>query len=784
LRQLATICALAVISAALIFAQVSASGGTAQNPLVVADHIAARELAMNPIESRTAMYLTNAGSPNRIFALHPTTRDSNALAAARRTLAAFAGTGTAGSLGDGGVAAAAQFDLSPDSLVARSGIAVAPDGTIYIADTQNSTIRTVAAATSAEPDVIRSVAGRWAPIGNIALIEPLGIALDRAGNLYIADHAAGAVDVFSAATRQIEVLAHVISPASIAVAPDGSKVFVASPETGAVFAIHTQTRAMEVVPGFAAPITSAASSEPSSSATAGVVPSASSACAGRKSDAATSGSNRRMCPAGLAVDGGANLFIADANSGQILRIDAQTNNPTVAGEGLSMPGALAFNVAGDLFVAEQGRNRIVEFEQVGLAPSSIALSPASAGFISEPVGGVSPTTGFTLANNSASAVNAVSISIAGATPADFTVVSTNCTATLNASSTCTISVAYAPQAAGSRSATLTVKDANANDLATANLYSLGLSPTSATYTAEPVSGTTAAQQFILANNAPGVTITGLAVGVGGVNPGDFTVQGKSCTATLAASSSCTINVAFTPQNTGPRAATLNITEPGGAATSATLSGTGDDFEVQLASGQTSEVSVIAGTTATFNSRVVPIGSFGAHGESISFLCPTNLPAKTTCSFSPNSVNVTPGTPAPFKLKFVTTNRLGITVAAGPPGVLPGGGRNSPREPSSLLPRAHELPQLARAPLFPALGALALLAVALAFRNRGGRQMPLFAFVLLVAAVLGGCHKKSKTSTLGTPTGTYVMTIVGNAVDAHGHPLNVSRSLTITLDVTM
>jgi hypothetical protein len=56
-------------------------------------------------------------------------------------------------------------------------------------------------------------------------------------------------------------------------------------------------------------------------------------------------------------------------------------------------------------------------------------------------------------------------------------------------------------------------------------------------------------------------------------------------------------------------------------------------------------------------------------------------------------------------------------------------------------------------------------------------------VALLGGVLAGCHKKSTASSLATPTGTSVMTIEGNAVDAAGNPLNAGRSLTITLDVT-
>ena len=166
-------------------------------------------------------------------------------------MAVVAGVGQAGSLGDGGPAASAQLDLAADSLVERSGIAVAADGTIFIADTQNSTIRSVGAASSSEPGVIRSVAGRWAARQNIALGQPMGIAVDRAGNLYIADYSAGAVDVLSAATGQLSTLAQVISPASIAVMPDGSEVFVASPATGGVFAITASTGSIAAVSGFA-----------------------------------------------------------------------------------------------------------------------------------------------------------------------------------------------------------------------------------------------------------------------------------------------------------------------------------------------------------------------------------------------------------------------------------------------------------------------------------------------------------------------------------------------------
>ncbi len=253
MRRLLVFCAVAgAVLAAYAVAQNSSAAlpsttlatGLPANARVIANGIAVRALAANPGaasngDSAGVLELTVANSPNRVFALAipaitslpavTSKRDSSTacpgasrntnsaghsarndnLPAAQMTgdggagcaanvataMAVVAGVGQAGSLGDGGAATSAQLDLAADSLVERSGIAVAPNGTIFIADTQNSTIRSVGAAASSEPGVIRSVAGRWAARQNIALGQPMGIAADRAGNLYIADYSAGAVDV-------------------------------------------------------------------------------------------------------------------------------------------------------------------------------------------------------------------------------------------------------------------------------------------------------------------------------------------------------------------------------------------------------------------------------------------------------------------------------------------------------------------------------------------------------------------------------------------------------------
>ena len=207
--------------------------------------IPVRAIAIDPLDSKS-LYLTRADAPTQIFEIQ-----SANVGSTDSRLAAVAGTSAKGSLGDGGPATSAELELNTSSLVKRSGIAITDDGALYLADTGNSTIREVAGSNSTEPGIIRSVAGRWATGQSSALAEPMGLALDQAGNLFIADHGAGVVAMLSP-TGQIKLLAHVASPASIAVTPDGKTAFVASPETGAILAIDSQTNAINSVKGFPA----------------------------------------------------------------------------------------------------------------------------------------------------------------------------------------------------------------------------------------------------------------------------------------------------------------------------------------------------------------------------------------------------------------------------------------------------------------------------------------------------------------------------------------------------
>ena len=152
----------------------STTAATASNvPIVIAQGISVRALALGTAADSAAassetsqippIYFTAAQMPNRVVSLAGASiggnnasamgagmarAASNATVAQAEAYATVAGNGTAGSLGDGGAAASAQLSLKLDSLYMRSGVAVAADGTIFIADTENATIRRVSPGAS------------------------------------------------------------------------------------------------------------------------------------------------------------------------------------------------------------------------------------------------------------------------------------------------------------------------------------------------------------------------------------------------------------------------------------------------------------------------------------------------------------------------------------------------------------------------------------------------------------------------------------------------------------
>ncbi len=98
-------------------------------------------------------------------------------------ISTVAGNGIAGFSGDGGNAVSAQLNRP-------SGVALSPSGNLYIADTDNHVVRMVTPV-----GLISTVAGsgtsgtfdEWGAATGHVLTSPRSVAIDPAGNLYIAD---------------------------------------------------------------------------------------------------------------------------------------------------------------------------------------------------------------------------------------------------------------------------------------------------------------------------------------------------------------------------------------------------------------------------------------------------------------------------------------------------------------------------------------------------------------------------------------------------------------------
>jgi sugar lactone lactonase YvrE len=104
------------------------------------------------------------------------------------TMTRLAGTGQPGFSGDGGAATSALIECP-------AGMAFGPDGALYFADHANNRIRridasgTITTIAGSGPTGVNmgSFSGDGAAATNATLQEPWGIAFDGAGNLYIAD---------------------------------------------------------------------------------------------------------------------------------------------------------------------------------------------------------------------------------------------------------------------------------------------------------------------------------------------------------------------------------------------------------------------------------------------------------------------------------------------------------------------------------------------------------------------------------------------------------------------
>jgi YVTN family beta-propeller protein len=294
----------------------------------------------------------------------------------------LAGDGFAGFGGDGGLAIGAQFNEP-------FGVAVDPAGNTYIADLLNHRVRKVDASggiTTIAGDGNADYSGDGGAAIHAELNQPLGIALDGAGNVYIADADNNVI-------RKIDALSGVISTVagngnagdsgddSVATSAQLFFPFRVAVDAAANLFIADNNNRIRRVDGVTGIITTVAGN-----GTAGF-----SGDGGPATDAQLDG------PRGIAIDTAGNLYIAEYFNARIRKVDASTGIiTTVAGDGhlpgdgtipsgadpgdggpainahLHHPSAVAVDAGGSLYIADSGTHVIRRVDAVTGIISRIA----------------------------------------------------------------------------------------------------------------------------------------------------------------------------------------------------------------------------------------------------------------------------------------------------------------------------------------------------------------------------------------------------------------------------
>ena len=340
-----------------------------------------------------------------------------------------------------------------------SGIAVTPEGHVFLANQLQSRIRSLD-MTSGKVAVVPATAAKNAAHSstrNLDLFQPAGLGIDETQTLYVADRGNHRVLALAPGAADFTFVTHVLDAAALAADTARGRLYVASPASNRVFAV-------DLASGNAIPFAgTGASPDLAAAQFATPVPALSAAIAS---------------PEGLAMDGAGNVFIADTGANAIVRVDAKSQILTRVplASNLNSPAALAMDRRGNLFVADRGNHHVVEFPGVGAAApvAAVTISPSQFDFGDEPTGGTAPAQSFTLTNNSASALafSTTDFTFTGTNPNDFTQTN-NCVPQVLAGSSCQINVTFAPQGTGARQAVLQVADSDPSSPQTAQLSGTG-----------------------------------------------------------------------------------------------------------------------------------------------------------------------------------------------------------------------------------------------------------------------------------------------------------------------
>ena len=184
--------------------------------------------------------------------------------------------------------------------------------------------------------------------------------------------------------------------------------------------------------------------------------------------------------------------------------------------------------------------------------ASATLSGSAIAFGSSPVGMTSATQSVTLTNSGTTSLLFSQVSVSGTNASAFLATS-NCPTAIAKGASCNVSVAFAPTATGTLSATLLISDDAINSPQSVTLTGTGtangpiasFSSTAVTFSTLPV-GQSSTQNVIMSNiGSTSLTLNGFLVE--GANLSSFGVSGPCVTTySLAPSATCSLTITYAP----------------------------------------------------------------------------------------------------------------------------------------------------------------------------------------------------------------------------------------------
>ena len=310
------------------------------------------------VDSSGNLYISEYGD-SRIRKVTPSTSTTSGTTTTTTAgkISTIAGTGSFGFAGDGSTATSGQLNLP-------HGIAVDSGGNVYVADWGNNRIRKIASGgniSTVAGNGLGSYSGDAGAATSAQFNVPSAVAVDSAGNIYIADTANNAV-------RQITAKGVVSTFAGTGIAGfsgDGAaanKAQLSAPQSlavdtaGNVYIADSGNLRVRVVGTSGNITTFAGSGSP-----------------GYGGDGAAAASATFYLPSAVATDKSGNVYIADYSVGVVRKVTSAGTISTVAGNGgtgysgdggpataaqLNGPSALAVDPAGNLYIAQLGDSRV------------------------------------------------------------------------------------------------------------------------------------------------------------------------------------------------------------------------------------------------------------------------------------------------------------------------------------------------------------------------------------------------------------------------------------------